>query len=185
MRQHIRLIVAGCLLALVANAQPCHAAGGESGGGGQGGGEQNGGSTPSCPPGYVAKSGMCAQATTGVLPDDELYRQGRALALAHRYAEALPILLAIGRTDDSMVYTMRGYALRKLGRVREGLDAYAKALALAPDNVNTHEYLGEYYVESGNLAGARAQLARVEALCGRGCDQYEDLSLAIRTGAVE
>ena len=140
---------------------------------------------PDCPPGYVARYGACVKATSGILPDDELYRQGRSFAKNGYYAEALPILEAVVRTDDSMVFTMRGFALRKLGRTKEGLAFYEKALALDPKNIDTYEYLGEYHVDSGNLDLARAALSKIEAICGRNCEQYEDLAKAIETGVTE
>jgi hypothetical protein len=185
-------------------------AGGSGGGGSSGGGGGRGGdateglfglfkstppaagqtrseqkAVPTCPAGTVLKGGACLKVKAGILPDEELYRQGRALALAGAYAEALPILDAVARTDDSMVWTMRGYATRKLGRFEEGMALYDKALAIDPDNVNTHEYRGEAFVTRGDLARARMELALVERLCGRDCEQFEDLDEAIRTGVTE
>jgi hypothetical protein len=179
--------------------------GGNSGGGGGRGGEASDGlfglfrstppaagqtrseqkAVPTCPAGTVLKAGACLKIKAGILPDEDLYRQGRALALAGAYAEALPVLDAIVRTDDSMVWTMRGYATRKLGQFEEGMALYDKALALDPDNVNTHEYRGEAFVTRGDLDKARVELALVERLCGRDCEQFEDLDQAIRTGVTE
>ena len=85
-----------------------------------------------------------------------------------------------------MVYTMRGFTLRKLGRYQEGVAFYDKALAINPNNVNTHEYMGEYYVEIGKIELARTELANVEKLCGGSdCEQYEDLAEAIEIGKTE
>jgi hypothetical protein len=176
--------------------------GGSSGGGASGGGSSGGGAsagaggggggstghvaTPICAPGYAIVGGACVRLRAGLLPDDVLYTNGRALALAGYYTRALPMLEAIRRTDDPMVYTMRGYALRKLGKFDEAFALYAKALAVDPDNVNTHEYLGEEYVTTGRIDLARIELARVERGCGGvECEQYEDLERAINTGAVE
>ena len=78
-----------------------------------------------------------------------------------------------------MTLTMIGYATRKLGNYDEGLAYYAKALALDPANVNTHEYLGEAYAEKGKLDLAKAELIKVAAVCGTTCEQYQDLSKAI------
>ena len=66
-----------------------------------------------------------------------------------------------------MVLTMIGYATRKSGHYDEGLAYYAKALALNPSNVNTHEYLGEAYAEKGQLDLAKAELVKVSAVCVR------------------
>jgi tetratricopeptide (TPR) repeat protein len=139
-----------------------------------------------CPAGYVLKSGSCVRITAGVLPDEELYRQGRALAVAGHYAEALPVLQAIQRTDDAMVYTMRGYALRQMGALPAAKAEYQLALAIDPENVNTHEYLGEWYVLQGRTDLARLELVHVSRKnCGAGCEQYDDLERAIETGRVE
>jgi tetratricopeptide (TPR) repeat protein len=170
-----RNLAVAALAALLLAPLPAGAAGGNDGGD----------EKPDCPRGTVARNGRCVRASSGVLPDDELYRLGRAYAKNGYYAEALPILEAVVRTDDSMVYTMRGFALRKLGRTREGLDFYARALALDPNNANTYEYLGEYNVEIGDLEEAWAALARIERICGRECEQYEDLAKAIETGRTE
>ncbi len=140
---------------------------------------------PNCPPGTVARNGRCVRASSGVLPDEELYRLGRAYAKGGYYAEALPILEAVTKTNDSMVYTMRGFALRKLGRTKEGLEYYTRALAIDPRNANTLEYLGAFHVESGNIEMARDTLSKIEAICGRSCEQYEDLAKAIETGVTE
>jgi tetratricopeptide (TPR) repeat protein len=165
------------------------AAGGASAGAGASAGSgHNGGRTvvPDCPRGFVMKNGACTRAAAGVLPDAQLYAEGRALALAGYYAEALPILEAVARTDDPMVFTMRGFAERKLGHVQTALALYDRALAIDPGNVNTHEYLGEAYVTQGRLDLARIELVKVEKGCGgTGCKQYEDLAQAIATGRTE
>jgi tetratricopeptide (TPR) repeat protein len=150
-----------------------------SGGGSSGG--SSGGNTPSCKPGYVYDSNKktCVKATSGLFDDKQLYAQGRALALAGRYAEALGALTAVRNQNDSMVLTMIGYAKRKSGSFDEGMAYYQRALAIDPKNVNTREYLGEAYAEKGSMDLARAELVKVEALCGTECEQYQDLAKAI------
>jgi tetratricopeptide (TPR) repeat protein len=147
-----------------------------SGGGSSGGGS----STPSCPKGEVWNShqGKCAKSTSS-LDDKQLYTQGRDLALAGRYAEALTALEAVKNQNDAMVLTMIGYSKRKLGNTDEGLAFYQRALAIDPNNVNTHEYLGEAYAEKGKLDLAKAELVKVAAVCGTTCEQYQDLAKAI------
>ena len=154
------------------------ASGGSSSGGGSG---SSGGSTPSCPTGYVYDSSKksCVRANSGLFDDKQLYAQGRALALAGRYAEALDALTAVRNQNDSMVLTMIGYAKRKSGSFDEGMAYYQRALAIDPKNVNTREYLGEAYAEKGRMDLAKAELTKVEALCGTECEQYQDLAKAI------
>lgn len=145
-----------------------------------GGSTSNGNSTPTCKAGYVwnATKGKCEPKTTSSLDDKSLYTQGRDLALAGRYDEALAALEAI-KSPDSMALTMIGYSHRKQGNYDEGLAFYAKALKLDPHNPNTHEYLGEAYAEKGKLDLAKAELINVEAVCGTTCEQYQDLAKAI------
>jgi tetratricopeptide (TPR) repeat protein len=145
-----------------------------------GGSSGTGASTPSCPTGKVwnSKSGKCDKATSS-LDDMQLYTQGRDLALAGRYAEALTALEAVKNQNDSMVLTMIGYSKRKMGNYDEGVAFYAKALAIDPNNVNTHEYLGEAYAEKGKLDLAKAELVKVASVCGTTCEQYQDLAKAI------
>jgi tetratricopeptide (TPR) repeat protein len=145
-----------------------------------GGGSSSDASTHSCHTGYVwnAKKGICEKATSSTMDDKTLYAQGRDLALAGRYEEALAALEAV-KVQDSMVLTMIGYSQRKMGNYGEGLAYYQKALTLDPNNVNTHEYLGEAYAEKGQLDLARAELLKVSAVCGTTCEQYQDLAKAI------
>ncbi len=146
-----------------------------------GGGSSSGGATtPQCKTGFVwsASKGKCEKSTSSNMDDETLYTQGRDLALAGRYGEALTALRAV-KKQDSMVLTMIGYSQRKLGNYDDGLAYYAKALALDPNNVDTHEYLGEAYAEKGKLDLAKAELAKVVAVCGTTCEQYQDLARAI------
>jgi tetratricopeptide (TPR) repeat protein len=145
-----------------------------------GGSSGSGASTPSCPKGEVWNShaGKCSRSTAS-LDDKQLYTQGRDLALAGRYGEALTALEAVRNQNDAMVLTMIGYSKRKLGNYDEGVALYERALAIDPQNVNTHEYLGEAYAEKGKLDLAKAELVKVAAVCGTACEQYQDLSQAI------
>jgi tetratricopeptide (TPR) repeat protein len=145
-----------------------------SGGGSGGGG-------PSCKPGYVydTNTQTCVKAGSGLLDDEQLYQQGRALALGGRYEEPLGALAAVRNQNDSRVLTMIGYAKRKLGSFDEGMAYYQQALAIDPNNADTREYLGEAYVAAGRMDLAKAELANVQALCGTECEQYQDLAAVI------
>ena len=128
---------------------------------------------------YEAEKKACVVADASLLDDAELYRQGNGLALAGHYESALEFLSAVRNKHDAMVLTMIGYSKRKLGAVDEGIAYYQQALAIDPDNLNTHEYLGEGYLASGRIDLAEAQLDRLQALCGIECEQYQDLAKAI------
>lgn len=190
----------GLVLAIVLFAPIAFAAGGGSGGGGNGNNGGSGSSTqdqsdeedqsnvPTCKKGFVysAKKKSCVKMGSEMIPDGDLYRQGRLLALTGDYENALVLLSSIQRTDDAMVYTMLGYTTRKLGRWDEGMAIYKKALSIDPSNPNTHEYIGEAYIAVGRLDLASLQLSEVEKGCGnRDCYQYKKLSEALATGVIQ
>ena len=149
------------------------------GGGGGGGGGSGSGQAVVCNKGWTYDEAKKVCVRNQSLNDQQLYQEGRALALAGHYENALDSLNAIRNKNDAMVLTMIGYSERKLGHYDTGLAFYAQALAIEPTNVNTHEYLGEAYAEKGKLDLAKSELVKVEAVCGTTCEQYQDLAKAI------
>jgi Flp pilus assembly protein TadD len=77
------------------------------------------------------------------------------------------------------VYNLLGFSLRKTGDYAKALTFYKKALDFDANHKGAHEYLGELYVETGQLANAREHLAVLEGLCPQGCEEREDLTKAI------
>lgn len=111
------------------------------------------------------------------------YFDAVVLIKARRYDEAIALLMASGRLDSADVRNWIGYSHRKMKRMEEARIHYEAALRIDPDHVATLEYFGEWHVEMGQLDGARAMLARIEAICGRDtCEAWRDLSFAITTG---
>ncbi len=83
---------------------------------------------------------------------------------------------------DADAWNYTGFANRMIGRFPEAFAAYQQALAINPNHLGAHEYLGELFVQTGDLAKAKAQLARLETLCTADCRQYQELAAAIATG---
>ncbi len=108
---------------------------------------------------------------------DGAYLDAVALVNEGRYAEAIDSLkraeAAFGPHPDVLTYL--GFAHRKLGRFDVAEGYYRAALAAAPAHRGATEYYGELKVERGDLAGARAMLARLETLCRFGCAEAEEL----------
>lgn len=86
---------------------------------------------------------------------------------------------ALGPLPDILTY--QGFANRKLRRYGRALAYYREALAIDPDHRGANEYLGEMFVELGNLAAARTQLAKLDAICAFGCEDAEELRRWIAT----
>ena len=104
----------------------------------------------------------------------------RAKIKANNYAAALAELRDLAEdSQQADVYNLLGFTLRKTGDFKTSLTYYTKALELQPDHKAAREYLGELYVETGNLAKAQEQLAILAKLCPSGCEEREDLQKAI------
>ena len=56
---------------------------------------------------------------------------------------------------------------------------YNEALRLDPKHRGAHEYLGEAYLQTGNLAKAKEQLRVLDNLCFFACKEYSMLKKAI------
>ncbi len=127
------------------------------------------------------KTKSCVKEAAGIVPDDELYDQGRALAKQGEYDWALSVLALITNQNDPKVLNYTGYSHRKAGRLDIGITYYTKALAINPDFVLAREYLGEGYVAAGKIDLAKVQLAEIQKRCGTSCEEYKDLNAAIQT----
>src|SRR5258708_11378298 len=104
----------------------------------------------------------------------------RAKLKAKDFAAALTELRDLAEDiQQADVYNLLGFALRKTGDVKTSLTYYTKALELQPDHKAAREYLGELYVETGNMEKAKEQLAALAKLCPGGCEEREDLQKAI------
>jgi Tfp pilus assembly protein PilF len=77
------------------------------------------------------------------------------------------------------VYNLLGFSLRKSGDTKTAYTFYKKALEFDPNHKGALEYLGELYVETGELAKAREHVAALRKLCPQGCEELEDLEKAV------
>jgi Flp pilus assembly protein TadD len=114
-------------------------------------------------------------------PKDALDLAGaRAKVKAEDWDGAIAELRALAdRYQHADVYNLLGFAHRKRRDFAAAATWYAKALDFDPDHKGALEYQGELHLETGELAKAKANLARLERLCPTGCEEREDLSRAI------
>ena len=140
-----------------------------------------------CKKGEVLKSvgnvKKCVKVESGILPDEDLYQQGRVLAKAGHYEWALQVLAAIENQNDPRVLNYTGYSNRKAGRLEIGITYYRKALAIDPNFVLAREYLGEGYVAAGRIDLAQVELGEIKTRAGTGSEEYRDLAKAIATAS--
>ncbi|HEU0063287.1 MAG TPA: tetratricopeptide repeat protein [Hyphomicrobiaceae bacterium] len=77
------------------------------------------------------------------------------------------------------VYSLLGFSLRKRGEHAQAYSFYRKALEFEPNHKGALEYLGELYVERGEMAKAREHVSLLASLCPTGCEELDDLKAAI------
>lgn len=129
---------------------------------------------------WSGTAGACTDIHSASLVDQDFYSEARALADEGRNAQALAMLAHIEWQEQPRVLNLVGYNTRKLGDVDKGLDYYQRALALDPNYVLAREYLGEGYLQKGDVEKAKEQLAEIGKRCaGHDCQQYGKLEKAI------
>jgi tetratricopeptide (TPR) repeat protein len=108
---------------------------------------------------------------------DLLYVQAVAFINQGKYTTALDNLqqasMVFGPHPDILTY--QGFANRKLGKLDQGIYYYKMALAIAPDPKGANEYLGEYFVETGDMQKAKSQLAKLDKICKFSCEEDQEL----------
>jgi tetratricopeptide (TPR) repeat protein len=91
-------------------------------------------------------------------------------------AELTPMLEQYQHAD---VYNLMGFSLRKTGDQKQAFTFYRKALDFDPQHKGALEYLGELYVETGQIEKAKANADQLKKLCPSGCEELADLEEAI------
>lgn len=109
------------------------------------------------------------------------YLKGVELINEGRYEDAIKKLKKVERDapDDPDVLNYLGYAHRKLGKNEEALAYYGRALDADPNHKGAHEYLGELYLQMGDLPNAEAQREKLDSICSFGCAELVALKAAI------
>lgn len=125
----------------------------------------------------------CVNLQSGALDDDTLYGAAREFAYAGQYGDTLAVLAAMSDQQDSRVLTYRGFVHRKMGDVALGNAYYRQAIAADPSNILARSYMGQGFVEAGDIASARDLLIEIRQLGGAGTWSEASLRKAIETGA--
>lgn len=93
--------------------------------------------------------------------DDEIYNAAYWLAREGKYDEARALLVRATNPSDPRILNYMGFTTRKLGDVDAALVYYRKALAIDPDYTLARSYMGEAFLQKGDLTAAREQLSEI------------------------
>ena len=107
---------------------------------------------------------------------------GKKAVEAEKWQAAIAALKKVVKTDRSNAdaENLLGYSYRKMGDYNSAIRHYRLALQINPKHKGAHEYIGEAYLELGNLAKAEEHLKALDKICTFGCSEYEDIKKAIK-----
>lgn len=138
---------------------------------------------PKCDSGFVydKNSKKCVSSNGRTFDFETLYQEVRSLSYDGRYTDAQD-LLAMMPADDDRVLTYMGFTNRKMGNTEAAMEYYARALDRNPSNVMARSYMGQGFVDDGNVTAAIEQLREIRAHGGTGTWAEATLRTAIATG---
>src|SRR5437899_2540171 len=158
MKHAIVMIISGVYLGFRLSAL---AGGGGGGCGGGGGGGVGGG---------------CGGGSEVMVNPDPDFRAGMAAVGKEDWKQVeVHMTVYVARSPgDADAWNELGHAQRKMGNMDAALSSYDKALKINPKHRGAHEYLGEAYLQMGDLARAEQELKVLDKLCFLPCEQYSD-----------
>lgn len=128
------------------------------------------------------KKEKCLKPKKTSFNDTDRYEAVRELAYAKRYDDALTVLASMTDQKESRVLTYYGFINRKTGRIEKGMAFYKQAITADPNNLLVRSYMGQGYVQQGDLGHARIQLAQIRIRGGANTWPEQSLASAIKTG---
>jgi Flp pilus assembly protein TadD len=110
------------------------------------------------------------------------FDQGVEAVKTANYKRAVQLFNKVVATKptDADAWNYLGFSYRKLNKFDLALNAYQKALAIDPKHRGANEYLGELYLQTGDLGKARERLQKLDDICIFGCEEFDDLEAAIK-----
>ena len=83
------------------------------------------------------------------------------------------------KPESADIHNYLGYAYRHLDDLTLSFTHYKEALRIDPNHRGAHEYIGQAYLKVGQPDKAAEHLARLEQICGKRCEEYQDLARSI------
>jgi tetratricopeptide (TPR) repeat protein len=109
------------------------------------------------------------------------FAQGRRAIEARDWKTAIKWLASADKRtpNNADIQNLLGFAYRNSGQVEQALKHYQRALQIDPRHRGAHEYIGEAYLMTNNVAKAEEHLAALKRVCSSVCEEREDLSRKI------
>ena len=173
--RYISVLALALVVAAATSTAPSIAHAADGGGGGGGGWRRGGGGGGDGGAGFTSDGPAASrQAITA-------YWSAVKAVKAADYATATSLLNGVVAEypDNANAYNYLGYAHRKQNKFKAAFRHYSKALELNPKHVGANEYMGELYLDMGQVGGAEKRLAVLRKICRTGCEEYEELKLEI------
>jgi Flp pilus assembly protein TadD len=126
-------------------------------------------------------SGSSSSGTSESGTSGSAYMEAKQMVDAGLYAAAIPKLQAVVQAEpqNADAFNLLGYSHRQLGQTNPAYDAYVKALQIDPNHLGANEYLGELYLQLGQLDAAEQRLQVLDDACFFGCAEYDELKAKI------
>jgi len=112
---------------------------------------------------------------------DEDYAAGKKAVEKKDWAEAARLFQRAEKRypENADLQNSLGYSWRNQKQYDLAFKHYQRALEIDPRHRGAHEYIGEAYLMTGDLPGARKHLAALKEICLLPCEELKDLERAI------
>lgn len=112
---------------------------------------------------------------------DEDYAAGKRAADEKNWVDAVRLFKRAERRhpDHADLQNILGFSYRNLKQYELAFKHYRRAIELDPRHRGAHEYIGETYLITGDVASAQKHLTALRAICLLPCDEMRDLERAI------
>ena len=136
---------------------------------------------------HAASIGKAVSSSSDTGAKSADFTAGETAAMDGNFEAAVGYFSKVVNTDPTNAdgYNLLGFSYRKLGNVELAFENYRAALEIEPNHQGANEYIGELYLELGDLANAEKHLKVLDEACFFGCQAYTDLKTAIKKFKVQ